>query len=125
MTDLETRDESYWADRRLFRRFDTQLACSLRDAVEPALTAVMMRNLSLGGCFVLTPRPLVEGSVLELNLVLPELDRSVLLSGIVAWQKLGGAGAGMGVRFTSVATDDLDLLRIYLRELAKESELEA
>jgi hypothetical protein len=31
----------------------------------------------------------------------------------------------MGVRFTTVASEDLEILRIYLHELAKEPELEA
>ncbi len=125
MSESTPRDEQYWSDRREHRRFDTRLDCSLREGVEPALSAVMMRNLSLGGCFLLSDGPLPEHSRLELHLSLTELDRVLVLTGEVAWQKLGGPGSGMGVRFTSVTGGDLELLRVYLRELAKESDLES
>jgi Tfp pilus assembly protein PilZ len=118
------RDERYWSERREYPRFDTELYCSLREGVAHDLTAVMMRNLSLGGCFVLSDQPLPEQSRVQLHLELPELDRRVVITAEVAWQKLGGFGSGMGVRFLEIASDDLDVLRIYLRELAKESELE-
>ena len=117
-------DEQYWADRREHPRFETRMKCTVREGVEPALTAVMMRNLSLGGCFVLSSEPMPERTILELCLAMPELDRTLRVQGEVAWQKLGAPGSGMGVRFRIVEPDDLDVLRIYLRELAKEAELE-
>lgn len=125
MSEVPTRGDGDWADRREHPRFDTRVQCSLRDAADPSLSAVMMRNLSLGGCFVLTPAPQPELHPVELHLTLPELERTVILSGVVAWQKLGSPGAGMGVRFTAVDPDDLALLRVYLNELAKEADLDA
>jgi uncharacterized protein (TIGR02266 family) len=124
MSDVPDRDDGDWADRRQHPRFETRLGCSLRDGIDPTLTAVMMLNLSQGGCFVLSTEPLPEASPVALHVSLPELDRTVLLSGVVAWQKLAGPGRGMGVRFTAIDADDLALLRVYLREVAKESELE-
>lgn len=119
------RGDGDWSDRREHPRFDTRVQCSLRDAADPSLSAVMMRNLSLGGCFVLTPDPLPESSAVLLHLTLPELERTVILAGLVAWQKLGGDGVGMGIRFTTVDPTDLELLRLYLAELAKEADLDA
>lgn len=124
MGEVEIHDEGDWADRRQHPRFETRLGCSLREGIDPTLTAVMMLNLSLGGCFILSDAPLPEASPVALQVSLPELDRNVQLSGEVAWQKLGGPGTGMGVRFTAIDADDLALLRVYLREVAKESDLE-
>jgi type IV pilus assembly protein PilZ len=68
------------------------------------------KNISKGGTFIKTPRPLEVGSRCQFSLSLPALPDPVLLEGEVAWtltpeeaQQRGGE-AGMGIRF--VFADD-------------------
>ena len=89
----------------------------------------MMKNLSLGGCYVITSFPLPEGSEVSLSLDLPELGREIRFNGLVVWSRAAADGQadgsnGMGVRFSEVDSDDLTLLKRYLTELIREEELE-
>ncbi len=63
------------------------------------------KNISRGGTFIKTPRPLEVGSRCQFSLSLPALAEPVVLEGEVAWiltsedaQKKGGE-PGMGIRF--------------------------
>lgn len=63
-------------------------------------------NISLGGVFIATARPLPTGSKLKVKFNLPELDRVIETTGIVAHvvnPEDNGGVKGMGIRF-----DDLD-----------------
>mgnify|MGYP002631981313 CR=1 FL=1 len=127
--DRATQDESYWSDRRGHRRFDVALNCSVREDLDRSVTSLMMKNLSLGGCYVITSFPLPEGSEVSLSLDLPELGREIRFNGLVVWSRAAADGQadgsnGMGVRFSEVDSDDLTLLKRYLTELIREEELE-
>jgi type IV pilus assembly protein PilZ len=63
------------------------------------------KNISKGGIFIKTPRPLEVGSRCQFSVSLPALADPILLEGEVAWiltveeaRKRGG-DAGMGIRF--------------------------
>ncbi len=63
------------------------------------------KNISRGGTFIKTPRPLEVGSRCQFSLSLPALAEPVVLEGEVAWiltsgdaEKKGGE-PGMGIRF--------------------------
>ena len=134
MNDGHTRDEgiqddAYWAERRIYERIDVTLNCSVRDDLDRSVTGLMMKNLSLGGCYVITSFPLAEGKEVVLFLGLPELERELRFHGLVVWSRAAADGqadgsSGMGVEFSDVDTDDLALLRRYLTELIKEADLE-
>jgi len=63
------------------------------------------KNLSKGGMFIKTTRPLEIGSRCQFSLSLPALAEPVLLEGEVAWilgpqdAQKRGADPGMGIRF--------------------------
>ena len=63
------------------------------------------KNISRGGTFIKTPRPLEVGSRCQFSLSLPALAEPVVLDGEVAWilnpddAKKRGGEPGMGIRF--------------------------
>jgi type IV pilus assembly protein PilZ len=63
------------------------------------------KNLSKGGTFIRTARPLEVGSQCHFSLSLPALSEPLLLEGVVAWiltpadAKQRGGDPGMGIRF--------------------------
>jgi len=63
------------------------------------------KNISRGGMFIKTPRPLEPGSRCQFSLSLPALAEPLLLEGEVAWiltpeeAERRSADAGMGIRF--------------------------
>ena len=63
------------------------------------------KNISRGGTFIKTPRPLEVGSRCQFTLSLPALAEPVVLDGEVAWilnpedAKKRGGDPGMGIRF--------------------------
>lgn len=127
--DQATRDEKFWSDRRNHQRFDVELNCSVREDLDRSVTGLMMKNLSLGGCYVITSFPLDEGSEVSLSLDLPELEREIRFQGLVVWSRAAPDGQadgsnGMGIRFSDVDADELTLLKRYLSELIREDELD-
>lgn len=63
------------------------------------------KNISRGGMFIKTPRPLEVGSRCQFSLSLPALSDPLALEGEVAWvlnaeqAQQRGEDAGMGIRF--------------------------
>ncbi len=59
------------------------------------------RNISRGGTFIKTPRPLPIGSRCQFAFSLPALSAPLLLEGEVAWIRTAeeGGDPGMGIRF--------------------------
>jgi type IV pilus assembly protein PilZ len=71
------------------------------------------RNLSAGGTFIHTDRPLPVGTVFEFQLFVPHLDEPLDVRGEVSWivevaQAAGEQEAGMGIRFLDEGSDLLD-----------------
>ena len=89
-------------ERRSHMRFSSHLAVAYRSGDE--LRSACLGNVSEGGIFVATHRPLSAGARLRLSIT--TLGGSVEMSGVVAWARPspGPTGpAGMGIRF-----DELD-----------------
>ncbi len=127
--ELQREEDAFWSERRSHERFDVELSCSVREDLDRSVTGLMMKNLSLGGCYVLTSFPLDEGSEVSLTLDLPELEREIRFPGIVVWSRAQPDGqadgaSGMGIQFSEVDEADLTLMKRYLSELIRESELE-
>lgn len=77
------------------------------------------KNISKGGTFIKTKRPLDEGTLFLFKLVVPRLDEPLVLRGEVRWVRRDAASpetagddtaAGMGIRF--VWDDDEQRQRI-------------
>ncbi len=62
-------------------------------------------NLSSGGLFIKTNRPLEEDSVVDLKLYFPKSAEPILLQGVVRWVRGDASGAvppGMGVELMGI-----------------------
>jgi len=91
------------------------VSCRLDGSTHPVV------NLSLGGFFVATPRPLIVGQVVALDLVLGDASQ-VPIVGRVAWlnppgkEKDQDLPPGFGVEITRISLPDKLRLVTTLRE---------
>jgi type IV pilus assembly protein PilZ len=88
------------------------------------------KDLSEGGIFLETERPLPTGTPVTLRFTLPDIDRVFEVKGKVAWinetKPKGGAKApkfqvGMGVQFEEMEEEDRKTIRDYVTKLLKRS----
>jgi len=84
-------------DRRTVARIPIQLRVEYRRM--NGFLADYTKNLSRGGTFIRTARPLPPGSRFHLQLCAPCGEPPIELLAEVAWVEEGGAEPGMGVRF--------------------------
>lgn len=64
-----------------------------------AFFADYTRNISKGGTFIRTERPLPIGTRFIFRLAVPNLEAPFVLDGEVAWIRTEGDEPGMGIRF--------------------------
>ena len=79
-------------------------------------------NLSSGGLFIQTEKPLPSGQNFPLNLQLPDVPNPLLIKCQVAWfRKLEdcrtGQLPGMGVKFTKISKKDYQILKEFISKL--------
>lgn len=120
-TDASTRDFLLKAARgepldgavhRVHKRFPTALPVSyLLDGVS---ARSQVEDLSSGGCFVRADLPPGVGAKVTLDIVAPDEDEPLHLTGQVAWVR-DGAEPGFGVEFDAPDTPDGRRLRTLLR----------
>ncbi|WP_373045514.1 TIGR02266 family protein [Vulgatibacter sp.] len=84
-------------DRRRVARIPIALRLEYRRM--EAFFAEYTKNLSRGGTFVKTPRPLPVGTRFSFLLGVPGREEPFSLQGEVVWTKATPPDAGMGVRF--------------------------
>ena len=82
-------------------------------------------NISNGGLFIKTAKPLKQGEQFLLKLQLPGLPEPMKIKSEVAWAKTQTEGkdkapAGMGVRFCEVDQKDREIINQYLEGLVAE-----
>lgn len=93
------------------------------DEVRTALfTDGRVRNISRGGLFVETPKPLPLAAAIHLALHLPEMSTVLKVKGRVVWtydirKSRSQLVAGSGVRFVEMTGDQFELLETYLARL--------
>lgn len=83
----------------------------------PDLSAHMMQNMSVGGCFIKTRTPEPPGSLVMVRFALPgEPDRPMVKAvGRVAWVRTDKEGpSGMGIHFVKLEEKDLSDIRAYI-----------
>ncbi len=76
-------------------------------------------NVSQGGIFIRTPKPLDADTTIKVEFTLPSLGHTFSIEGKVAWRKEKGdesGDAGMGIEFTDISDRDSSLLRQYVLE---------
>jgi uncharacterized protein (TIGR02266 family) len=81
-------------------------------------------NLSTGGIFLETSELLPIDSLLKIEFMLPECARIIKCSGKVSWVnhpesiKNKNLPVGMGLQFVNLPLDDIDSIRIYIKDQA-------
>ena len=83
-------------------------------------------NVSHGGIFIKTRKPLPRGSGIEIEFEIPDAPRSFMTSGKVVRVIASGEDemepAGMGIEFDPLTTEDKDMIDLLWRRSAKEKE---
>jgi type IV pilus assembly protein PilZ len=108
----EPMDDASQPDRRRAYRAPIQLKVEYRRL--NGFFADYTRNLSRGGTFIRTEKPLPVGTVFDFQLFVPHLDEPLAVRGEVSWivttQQAVAAGKdpGMGIRFLDEGTERLD-----------------
>ncbi len=79
-----------------------------------------IRNLSLGGIFVETSKPLPVHTKLKIQLSLPEMEEPLVVDGVVVHTLRVGREAaqpvnGMGIKFSTLDNQSKQLLEEYLQ----------
>jgi hypothetical protein len=98
-------------DRRRFPRVKCSISAELHPTGQPVVWA-KVSDLSLGGCYIEMPIPLAVGSKLEVLLWLG--TNKVRFHCEVA---SASRGVGIGMRFTDVSEENLELLRHHIQTL--------
>ena len=110
------------------RRTETRAPIELRVEYRQlnSFFADYTRNISRGGTFIKTPRPLDIGTEFRFELVLPGQTRPVSLLGVVRWViAAGDAGpsqdAGMGIEFVFRDLEERRHIHAAVEEMMKKS----
>lgn len=111
-TSASTKREELRVDRAL------SLVFKDREAFFRAYTG----NVSSGGLFVKTEKPLIPGDQLSLKLQLPGVSDPLQIKCEVAWARTKqesqpGRPAGMGVKFILISKRDHQMLKQYLSDM--------
>jgi len=78
------------------------------------------KNIGVGGAFIVTPDPEPVGTLISVELVVPDKGRLTVHSE-VRWIS-AGPPAGMGLKFYGLEIDDLMRLNDYFASLSAESD---
>ena len=104
-------------ERRAHFRFSSHLEVCFGSGDE--LRSACMENVSEGGIFVATDRPLPAGTPLRLKVTLP--DGAVDMTGRVAWARSAAnemGPAGMGVRFENLSPEQREKIAAVVAQQA-------
>jgi len=80
-----------------------------------------IRNLSLGGIFIETEKPLPVDTKLKIQLSLPEMEEPLIVDGVVVHtlhvgQHTEPPESGMGIRFSALDNESKQVLDGYLQK---------
>lgn len=87
-----------------------------------ALLSDYTQNISQGGTFIRTDRPLQVGTVLSFTIQAPRLEDGIVLQGVVRWvvevgQSRSSRPAGMGIAFVYNSPDEKQAVETQLDRL--------
>ncbi len=106
-------------ERRRDRRVPVQIQIQYRSA--DGFFQDYIRNLSLGGIFIETEKPLPKNTKLKVEFCLPEIADPITADGIVVHTLRAGkktqdnSVSGMGIRFSELASSSKQVLESYLQ----------
>ena len=107
------------AERREFVRVRERLVTFVKQIATGKVHRALTRDLSGVGICLITNEPLETGAPLELELKLPEFDRMIPFTGLVAWSKVMDEPRKryeepmreVGIRFVAIAPKDRTLIK--------------
>jgi uncharacterized protein (TIGR02266 family) len=106
-------------NQRALPRIDLEVAIATPD--DPAKQVGSTVNISAGGVFVATARPVPIGRQLTLALSLPDGDGPIVLESRVRWvrrRRVAGRRdrpAGMGLQFVNLTTETSSIIGSFLQ----------
>jgi len=105
-------------ERRRTQRFPVQIQIQYQTA--DGFFQDYMRNLSLGGIFIETSKPLPMNTKLRVEFRLPDMSAPIAADGIVVHtlrvgQVKNPTVSGMGIRFSELEPSSKQVLESYLR----------
>jgi uncharacterized protein (TIGR02266 family) len=103
-------------------RIPKTLSLTYKD--DQAFISAYISNISTGGLFIKTEKPLRQGDQFLLRLQLPSLQSPLKISCEVAWVKgpteaTAKEPAGMGIKFIEMSKADRDAFKQYLGKITK------
>ena len=75
---------------------------------------LLTKNMSMGGLFLAAEDPPYAGSILEMEISLPNTESLLTLKAEVIWRQ---QGTGCGVRFTRITAAQKKILAAFLADL--------
>ena len=101
-------------ERRKFKRFDAYMGVKFNssDEVQKTFTVGLSKDVSRDGICVSSDEPIEKGSVLDLEIDLPDDPKPVRTSGKVVWAKRAEEedGTDYGIQFVTI--DPVDKFRV-------------
>ncbi len=92
------------AERRAEERAPIELRVEYRRV--NSFLAEYTRNISKGGTFIATGKPLPPGTRFDFRITFPGGPAALRLIGVVSWVREHGSEPGMGVRFEFASEED-------------------
>ena len=99
------------SERREFLRIPVTTKVKFKDAGREEI--LFTDDLSEGGLFLKTENPPFKGTILELEISIPNVDKLIQLKGEVAWRQ---EGRGCGVRFVRITQAQKKLIKNFVEE---------
>lgn len=104
-------------EARVFRRADAEFDVRVTLVSEHNLIMGRSENISEGGLFVATTEVRAIGSVVRIELSLPNAAEPIGATGEVRWVRPAGAlPAGIGFIFVELAESDITAIRRFVEE---------
>ncbi len=105
-------------ERRRQRRVPVQIQIQYESA--DGFFQDYVRNLSLGGIFIETPKPLPMNTKLKVQFSLPDMNSPIVAEGVVVHtlrvgQPKNPSVSGMGIRFSELEPSSKETLESYLQ----------
>lgn len=112
--------------KRKYERKSERKKVSIPLSITPVhiFTESQIVNISKGGVFINTPRPLPTDTDIEIEFVLPRVSKKVRAKGKVKWaiEKVDrpdgrpGIVPGMGIKFIKISKEDLKKISSYMKK---------
>lgn len=95
-------------------------ALSLTFKTKESLVNAYTENISCGGLFIKTPKPLPKGEALAIKLQIPGEAEPIKVEAVVAWSRADAGSAenppGMGIQFIQVSDSDRQRLLSCIKQ---------